>query len=107
MRQHGTRSSRRSSITERVPVDIRILGPGIDWASDPRFPAIAALKFGAQTLTCSRIAIDAELASKESARLHIWECPATPWRTTRMELRVGERLLWGFGRVALQQTGGQ
>jgi hypothetical protein len=27
------------AITEAVPVDIRITGPGVDWASDPEFPA--------------------------------------------------------------------
>jgi signal transduction histidine kinase len=40
------RIDRAIEITERVPVDIRILGPGIDWASDPRFPTISELKFG-------------------------------------------------------------
>ncbi len=34
------------AITERVPVDIRITGPDLDWASDPAFPALADLKFG-------------------------------------------------------------
>ena len=34
------------AITERVPVDIRILGPGIDWASHPGFPALDTLEFG-------------------------------------------------------------
>lgn len=33
-------------ITERVPVDIRILGPDIDWASHEAFPAIDSLEFG-------------------------------------------------------------
>ncbi len=33
-------------ITERVPVDIRILGPDIDWASHEDFPAIDSLEFG-------------------------------------------------------------
>ncbi len=37
---------RAKSITERVPVDIRIDGPDLHWASDPRFPAMADLKFG-------------------------------------------------------------
>ena len=40
------RIDRAIEITERVPVDIRILGPGIDWASDPSFPTISELKFG-------------------------------------------------------------
>lgn len=34
------------AITETVPVDIRIAGPGIDWASDPAFPALDRLVFG-------------------------------------------------------------
>lgn len=33
-------------ITERVPVDIRILGPDIDWASDDAFPRLEELTFG-------------------------------------------------------------
>lgn len=34
------------AITKTVPVDIRIVGPDIDWASDPDFPALADLQFG-------------------------------------------------------------
>ncbi len=37
---------RALAITQRVPVDIRILGPDIDWASDERFPALDTLEFG-------------------------------------------------------------
>ncbi len=37
---------RALAITRKVPVDIRIEGPGIDWASDPRFPPLASLRFG-------------------------------------------------------------
>ena len=40
------RIARALAITERVPVDIRILGPGIDWASDPTFPRLSELTFG-------------------------------------------------------------
>ena len=40
------RIERAVSITERVPVDIRILGPDIDWASDPEFPRLSELDFG-------------------------------------------------------------
>lgn len=40
------RIDRAIAITERVPVDIRIEGPGVDWASDENFPAIADLDFG-------------------------------------------------------------
>ncbi len=38
------------AITRRVPVDIRILGPDIDWASDVDFPALAELEFGPSPL---------------------------------------------------------
>ena len=41
------RIDRAISITERVPVDIRILGPDLDWASDANFPRLAELDFGA------------------------------------------------------------
>lgn len=34
------------AITETVPVDIRLAGPGLDWASDPAFPMISELEFG-------------------------------------------------------------
>ena len=40
------RIDRAIAITERVPVDIRILGPDIDWASDPLFPPLSDLEFG-------------------------------------------------------------
>ncbi len=40
------RIERAVAITERVPVDIRILGPDIDWASDPGFPRLSELTFG-------------------------------------------------------------
>jgi signal transduction histidine kinase len=40
------RIDRAIAITERVPVDIRILGPDIDWASDPDFPRLSELDFG-------------------------------------------------------------
>ena len=33
------------AITEKVPVDIRILGPDVDWASDPEFPRLDQLEF--------------------------------------------------------------
>lgn len=39
------RIDRAINITERVPVDIRILGPSIDWASDPAFPRVSELVF--------------------------------------------------------------
>ena len=34
------------AITRKVPVDIRIVGPDLDWASSPGFPAMSALHFG-------------------------------------------------------------
>lgn len=40
------RIERALQITKRVPVDFRILGPSIDWASDPDFPPLSTLDFG-------------------------------------------------------------
>ena len=40
------RIDRALSITRRVPVDIRISGPDIDWASDDEFPALEEMDFG-------------------------------------------------------------
>ena len=40
------RIDRALAITQSVPVDIRILGPGMDWASDPAFPRLSDLEFG-------------------------------------------------------------
>ena len=37
---------RAKAITERVPVDIRISGPGIEWSSAPAFPKIEQIAFG-------------------------------------------------------------
>jgi hypothetical protein len=37
---------RALAITQRVPVDIRIDGPGVQWSSDPAFPDPATLTFG-------------------------------------------------------------
>lgn len=39
------RIDRAISITERVPIDIRIYGPDVDWASDPDFPRLDQLEF--------------------------------------------------------------
>ena len=39
------RIERAIAITERVPVDIRIHGPSVDWASDPDFPRLDELEF--------------------------------------------------------------
>ena len=40
------RLDRALAITQRVPVDIRIDGPGVHWSSDPAFPDPATLRFG-------------------------------------------------------------
>jgi hypothetical protein len=40
------RIDRAVAITQSVPVDIRILGPGLDWASNENFPRLAQLEFG-------------------------------------------------------------
>lgn len=37
-------------ITRTVPVDIRITGPSLDWASDPAFPALDELTFGSSDI---------------------------------------------------------
>ncbi len=40
------RIDRAIAITKSVPVDIRIAGPDLDWASDPNFPRLSELEFG-------------------------------------------------------------
>jgi signal transduction histidine kinase len=40
------RLDRALAITQKVPVDIHISGPGVDWSSDPAFPDPASLQFG-------------------------------------------------------------
>lgn len=44
------RIERALEITRRVPVDIRIAGGGFDWASDPDFPEMDELQFGASEI---------------------------------------------------------
>jgi signal transduction histidine kinase len=44
------RIDRAIAITEQVPVDIRISGPDINWASDPNFPEMSELQFGASEI---------------------------------------------------------
>ena len=41
---------RAIAITQQVPVDIRIYGENIDWASDPNFPGMDELIFGASDI---------------------------------------------------------
>jgi hypothetical protein len=36
---------RALAITRKVPVDIRMFGPDVDWASDPAFPRVEQLEF--------------------------------------------------------------
>ncbi len=45
------RVDRALAITQRVPVDIRLSGPGLDWASDPAFPGIESLSFASAAST--------------------------------------------------------
>ena len=40
------RIDRAIAITQKVPVDIRIKGPDLDWASDANFPQVGDLSFG-------------------------------------------------------------
>lgn len=44
------RIERAIEITRKVPVDIRIAGPDINWASDPNFPEMNELEFGASEI---------------------------------------------------------
>ena len=44
------RIERAIEITRQVPVDIRIAGQGFDWASDPNFPEVSELDFGASDI---------------------------------------------------------
>jgi signal transduction histidine kinase len=39
------RIERAIAITKKVPVDIRIFGPSVDWASNPNFPRVEELNF--------------------------------------------------------------
>lgn len=42
--------ARAEDITQRIPVDIRLIGPGIDWTSDERFPPLNDIPFGPLSL---------------------------------------------------------
>ena len=42
---------RAQEIVNRIPVDLRISGPGLDWASDPNFPSADLLVAGAVELS--------------------------------------------------------
>jgi signal transduction histidine kinase len=38
--------AKAKAIVDRIPVDIRISSPDLDWSSDPEFPDLAAIPFG-------------------------------------------------------------
>ncbi len=38
--------ARAEAITQKVPVDLRLAGPELDWASHPAFPELSELEFG-------------------------------------------------------------
>jgi len=42
--------AKAKSITDRIPVDIRLLGPDINWTSDARFPRLNDIPFGPLSL---------------------------------------------------------
>lgn len=74
--------SRALAITRRVPVDIRILGPTVDWASDPNFPALDTLEFG----TSPKFSNDPDAWVNELAGLEF----AVVGRTRYLKIAQGE-----------------
>lgn len=38
--------AKAEAIVDRIPVDIRLSGPGLDWTSDDRFPSLDRIPFG-------------------------------------------------------------
>ncbi|MFK8015182.1 MAG: ATP-binding protein [Gammaproteobacteria bacterium] len=62
------RIDRAEAIVDRVPVDIRLSGPGIDWTSDQRFPTLADLKFGESEFLGADSALLSRLDDVEFAR---------------------------------------
>jgi signal transduction histidine kinase len=42
--------AKAKSITDRIPVDIRLLGPDVNWTSDPKFPPLDDIPFGPLSL---------------------------------------------------------
>lgn len=42
--------ARAQAIVDKIPVDIRITGPGMDWSSDPSFPEFNEVPYGASDL---------------------------------------------------------
>ena len=62
------RIERAEAIVDRVPVDIRIAGPDLDWASDERFPPLADLNFGDSALLGGDSELLARLQGVEFAR---------------------------------------
>lgn len=64
------RIARAIAITRRVPVDIRIAGPSIDWASDEDFPEVSELDFSSgQVLSDAASAWLGQLKNAEFAEL--------------------------------------
>lgn len=62
------RIERAQRIVDRVPVDIRLAGPGLDWASDPRFPPLSELRFGTSEFFADDSAWVGELSDVQFAR---------------------------------------
>jgi hypothetical protein len=64
---------------------------------------LTRLQRGTGELLCTETAVDAR-SKAGPARLHIWECPALPWRTVKIELRAtkGQQVLWGFRHAELK-----
>lgn len=60
------------AITEKVPVDIRIVGPGVNWASDENFPELSALTFGDSNIVSDEAQVwlsdldDVQFASRDA-----------------------------------------
>ena len=73
---------RALAITQRVPVDIRIKGPTVSWASDPNFPELETLVFGASP----KFADDADAWVDELAELEF----AVEGRTRFLRIKQGD-----------------
>ena len=71
------RIERAIEITRQVPVDIRIAGDGLDWASDPNFPAMNELEFGASNIFGEDPRAWLGLSPARAARV-MWSAPPPP-----------------------------
>lgn len=65
------RIDRAIAITKKVPVDIRIDGPGINWASDENFPEVSELSFAGSEMFSD--AASSWLGSIEGARFAVFD----------------------------------